>query len=81
MENNEINDLSFEEALNQLETIVRELESGKTKLDDAVNAYEKAIKLKQLWKTKLKSAQLKIEKLEITPADEVKASEFNVPEN
>ena len=81
MENKEINDLSFEEALNQLETIVKELESGKTKLDDAVKAYEKAIKLKQLCETKLKSAQLKIEKLEITPSDEIKVSEFNVPEN
>ena len=81
MENNDINELSFEEALNQLETIVRELESGKTKLDDAVNAYEKAIKLKQLCENKLKSAQLKIEKLEITPSNEVKTSEFKVPEN
>ena len=81
MENNEINKLSFEEALSQLETIVKELESGKTKLDDAVNAYERAIKLKQLCESKLKSAQLKIEKLEITPSDEVKVSEFNIPES
>ena len=81
MENNEINELSFEEALNQLEIIVRELESGKTKLDDAVNAYERAIKLKQFCENKLKSAQLKIEKLEITPNDEVKISEFTIPEN
>lgn len=81
MENEELNELSFEEAINQLETIVRELESGRTKLDDAVNAYEKAIKLKQLCEAKLKAAQLKIEKLEITPSDEVKSSEFTVPEN
>ena len=33
MENEELNELSFEEAINQLETIVRELESGRTKLD------------------------------------------------
>lgn len=81
MENNELNELSFEDALTQLENIVKELESGRTKLDDAVNAYEKAIKLKQLCEAKLKSAQLKIEKLEITSADEIKTSEFNVPEN
>ena len=74
-------ELSFEEAIAQLETIVRELESGRTKLDDAVNVYEKAIKLKQLCETKLKSAQLKIEKLEITASDEVRSSEFEVPEN
>ena len=81
MEKDELNELSFEEALNQLELIVKELESGRTKLDDAVNAYEKAMKLKQLCENKLKSAQLKIEKIEITPNDEVKSSEFEVPEN
>ncbi len=81
MENNDLNELSFEEAINQLEIIVRELESGRTKLDDAVSAYEKAIKLKQLCETKLKSAQLKIEKLEITPSDEIRTTEFEVPEN
>ena len=81
MEKDELNELSFEEAISQLELIVRELESGRTKLDDAVSAYEKAIKLKQLCETKLKAAQLKIEKIEITPSDEVKSSEFEVPEN
>ena len=81
MEDKQLEELSFEEAITQLETIVHELESGRTKLDDAVNAYEKAIKLKQLCESKLKSAQLKIEKLEITASDEVKTSEFTVPEN
>ena len=81
MDNKQLDELSFEEAIAQLETIVRELESGRTKLDDAVNAYEKAIKLKQLCENKLKSAQLKIEKLEITASNEVKASDFTIPEN
>ncbi len=63
----DIENLSFEDALTQLEVIVRELESGRTKLDDAVNAYEKAVALKQLCENKLKSAQLKIEKIEISP--------------
>ena len=81
MEKDKLDELSFEEALNQLELIVKELESGRTKLDDAVNAYEKAMKLKQLCETKLKSAQLKIEKLDINSSDEVKSSEFEVPEN
>ena len=67
MTENNNNDLSFEEAMQQLENIVRELESGKIKLDDAVNAYEKAVALKQLCENKLKAAQLKIEKIEISP--------------
>lgn len=81
MEKDKLDELSFEDALNQLESIVKELESGRTKLDDAVNAYEKAMKLKQLCETKLKSAQLKIDKLDINSSDEVKSSEFEVPEN
>ncbi len=56
--------LSFEEALEQLEALVRDLEGGKIKLDDAVDAYEKAITLKKFCEEKLKSAQLKIEKIE-----------------
>jgi exodeoxyribonuclease VII small subunit len=61
----DIKNLSFEEALVELENIVRELESGKIKLDDAVEAYEKAVSLKKLCTDKLKAAELKIEKIEI----------------
>ena len=77
---NDIKDLSFEDAIAHLENIVRELESGRIKLDDAVNAYEKAMTLKQLCENKLKTAQLKIEKLEISNEDKVTSSEFIVPE-
>lgn len=57
--------LSFEEALNKLEKIVREMESGNIKLDDAVEAYEQASALKKFCEEKLKAAQLKIEKIEL----------------
>lgn len=77
MEEIEIKNLSFEEALVQLENIVRELESGRIKLDDAVNAYEKAVSLKQLCENKLKDAQLKIEKIEISPQGEMSVSELD----
>ena len=71
--------LSFEEALLQLENIVRELEAGRIKLDDAVTAYTKAVKLKNFCEQKLKDAQLKIEKIEstgennlsVTPLDKI----------
>ena len=72
----EIKTLSFEEALTQLETIVRELESGRIKLDDAVSAYEKAAALKKLCENKLKDAQLKIEKIEIAPNGDIKTTPF-----
>lgn len=76
MDNKEIDELSFEEALQQLETIVRELESGRIKLDDAVQAYERAIALKKLCESKLSAAKLKIEKIEITPQGGLEVQAF-----
>ncbi|MBR2137116.1 MAG: exodeoxyribonuclease VII small subunit [Alphaproteobacteria bacterium] len=73
--------LSFEDALNQLETIVRELESGKIKLDDAVEIYEKATALKKFCEQKLKDAQLKIEKINVSATGDVSAEPFNVSED
>lgn len=64
-DNENLEKLSFEEALLKLEDIVRELESGRIKLDDAVSAYEEAVKLKNLCTEKLKAATLKVEKIEI----------------
>lgn len=61
----DIKNLSFEDALSKLENIVRELESGRIKLDDAVSAYEQAVALKKLCQEKLAAAQLKVEKIEI----------------
>lgn len=63
----DFNKISFEEALAQLENIVRELEAGKIKLDDAVEAYETATALKRFCEEKLKAAQLKIEKINVAP--------------
>ena len=57
--------ISFEDALIQLENIVRELESGKIKLDDAVSAYEQATALKKFCEDKLQAAQLKVEKINL----------------
>ncbi len=80
MTDNNLSELSFEEAMLQLEKIVQELESGRIKLDDAVASYEKAVALKKLCEEKLHNAQLKIEKIEISPDNNVTSSEFTVPE-
>lgn len=72
----DLQNLSFEEALAELEKIVRELETGRTKLDDAINSYEKAIILKKLCEDRLKNAQITIEKLEVSANGEMKYSEF-----
>jgi len=73
-------DLTFEDALTQLETIVQQLETGRIKLDDAVSVYEKATKLKAFCEKKLKNAKMKIEKIEEVKDGEVQTSEFKVEE-
>jgi len=59
----EIEKLTFEEAMEELEGVVHQLESGKIKLDEAVAVYERGVKLKNFCAEKLKSAQAKIDQL------------------
>ena len=68
--------ISFEEALAQLENIVRELEAGKIKLDDAVEAYEIATALKKFCEDKLRLAQLKVEKINIAADGNISSEPF-----
>ncbi len=55
--------MGFEEAMKELERIVRELESGQVKLDDAVKAYERGTALKTHCESKLAEARTKVEKI------------------
>jgi exodeoxyribonuclease VII small subunit len=60
---NDLTALGFEEAMKELEKIVRDLESGQVKLDDAVKAYERGAALKQHCESKLQEARTKVEKI------------------
>lgn len=60
-----ITDLSFEEALGELETIVRNLEQGGTPLEKSIDSYERGIALKKHCESKLRDAQAKIEKITV----------------
>jgi exodeoxyribonuclease VII small subunit len=60
--------LSFEQALAELERIVAELESGKTDLEQSIGAYERGAQLKAHCESKLKEAQLRVERIVIGPA-------------
>ncbi len=57
--------LSFEDALAELERIVRQLEDGRAKLDDAIAAYERGTALKQHCEAKLREAQAKIDRITV----------------
>ena len=64
-------ELSFEESLNNLEEIVKKLETGEVPLDDAINEFNKAMKLAKSCDDKLKSAEEAITKL-VSDTGEVK---------
>ena len=56
-------ELSFEESLEQLEEIVKKLEVGDVPLDDAIEEFNKAMKLAKKCDEKLKNAEEAITKL------------------
>lgn len=64
-------ELSFEESLNNLEEIVKKLETGEVPLDDAINEFNKAMKLAKSCDDKLKSAEEAITKL-VSDTGEIK---------
>ncbi|MBI2497154.1 MAG: exodeoxyribonuclease VII small subunit [Opitutae bacterium] len=55
--------LSFESALTKLETIVDSMEQGEVPLADLLARYEEGTKLLKACESRLKEAELKIEKL------------------
>ena len=55
--------LSFEQAITQLENLIKTLEDGKLPLEEAVKAFEQGNQLRKLCKEKLENAQLKIEEI------------------
>ena len=59
----DIRKLSFEDALAQLEEIVRQLESGNDDLDDAIVSYSRGVQLRRQCEERLKNAQAKIDKI------------------
>ena len=64
-------ELSFEESLNSLEEIVKKLETGEVPLDDAINEFNKAMKLAKSCDDKLKNAEEAITKL-VSDTGEIK---------
>jgi len=60
-----VQSLSFEEALTELESIVRNLETGSSALETAIDSYERGTLLKAHCEKKLRDAQAKIEKISV----------------
>ena len=55
--------ITFEQAVKELEDIVRKLESGQIDLENAINFYERGNELRKICEQKLAEAKLKVEKI------------------
>ena len=69
-------DLNFETAMQQLDTIVRKLESGQGSLDDAIENYEMGAQLRAFCEQKLASAELRISQIASAPDGSISAVPF-----
>ncbi len=68
-------ELSFEESLEQLEEIVNKLETGDVPLDDAIDEFTKAMELVKVCNAKLNNAEEAIAKI---VQDNGELTEFNL---
>ena len=63
----DISGLSFEQALQELERIVGQLESGQAPLEQSVELYARGAELKQHCERKLEQARLRVERIVMGP--------------
>ena len=66
-------ELTFEDALRQLEKIVAELESGQAPLEKSLELYQRGAELKALCEARLEAARLQVEKISLSKTGVVEA--------
>ena len=65
MTNIELEKLTFEEAMKELEKLVDSLDQGDVSLDDAITAYDRGSQLKDYCQKKLHEAKMKVETIQL----------------
>ena len=78
IEEKSIENMTFEEALAELEVIVRKIDTGQESLDLAIKSFERGINLKNYCEAKLKEARLKIEKITKLENGEISTEEIEL---
>ena len=73
--------INFEEAMLELEGIVKKLEAGSLSLDESLEAFEKAVGLVKLCNEKLQSAEQKVRILTESADGSVTDAPFDENEN
>ena len=59
----ELAEVSFENALEELESLVEKMETGELSLEDSLAAFERGVKLTRHCQSSLKAAELKVKVL------------------
>jgi len=59
----DIQGMSFEQAMGELESLVRRLEEGRLSLEEAIGSYERGTALRNHCEAKLRSAKMKVEQV------------------
>jgi exodeoxyribonuclease VII small subunit len=77
-QSNLTSNMSFEEALKELENIVKKIDSGEESLESAITSFERGSQLKQHCQNKLDEAKLKIEKIMQTADGKVTKEEVEI---
>ena len=63
MSDKPIEDMSFEEAMSELERVVSQLEGGQAPLDQSISLYERGEALRKRCDARLKDAELRVQKI------------------
>lgn len=74
----DIEKLSFEEALSNLEDIVQKLEGGTVELETSIEIYTRGQQLKAHCESKLKDASARIEKIVVGTGDNMTTEPANI---
>ena len=69
-----ISEMTFEQAMSELERIVTQLERGDVPLEDSISLYEKGAELKKRCETKLKEAEQKVAAITLDEEGSVKGT-------
>ena len=64
MSNTELDKLTFEEAMKELEKLVDSLDKGDVSLDEAISAYDRGSQLKDYCEKKLQEAKMKVDTIQ-----------------
>ncbi len=72
------NELTFEQAMERLEEIVRLMESGTLSLDETVRYYEEGMRLLRFCQQKLAAAEQRVKMVVITDDGSIEVRDFEV---